>query len=163
MTYVTRGFAHYAVPEALKDSILDLQAEGLSSGEVARRLGIESYQARSVAKRAGSPFGGLQAYKRAKFAPPASVELLAALANTPPGYCMYIEGALHDPAARPCGEPCCTVTVNGRERQSSWCADHHLIVYPIVAIDATRKISKMAGIKNLARSHTGGVGGWRRV
>lgn len=63
-----------------------------------------------------------------------AAELLDAIAATPPSRCMWIEGDLHDPTARPCGGTCVTVvTVEGEERRSSWCPQHHLRVFVVAA------------------------------
>jgi hypothetical protein len=165
VTYDARDTTPHVVPEALKISVLELQASGLTSGEVGRRLGIPSIMARNIAKREKSPFGSLQAYKRAALAPPASAELVCAFNDTPVGRCTYIEADLHDPAARPCGEPCCTVEVNGSKRRSAWCGMHHLVVYPEVVQGVRRAVnSKMNGLDSFSKQFVGGTGAknWRR-
>ncbi len=127
---------------SLVEEVIDLRWRGYSRAAIRKALNLDHEELRSLLYQAQLVRQVTGLAGRSLSAP--SSELLSAIEDLPHDRCRYIELDVEDPDARPCGRPISTVhLVRGRrhvERRSSWCAEHHAVVYSEVSENVRRFI-----------------------
>ena len=153
-------------PTSMRHRVLAMVDRGVAVRVIATVLGVSIHVVRELARSHDQQATDIRRIVGSSVDPrPISPEFLRSFEDAvSTDGCRYVELDVSDDTTRPCGLPCCHVTLERRgatsEYESPWCVDHHLIVYPeLMASGMVRMVICRSETMMVHRDEASGVEG----